>query len=43
MGAGVLFGLTENTADVVLKWTLGVEFDSANVAADLGTWVHEAG
>ena len=26
MGAGVLFGLTENTADVVLKWTLGVEF-----------------
>ncbi|MFZ0853260.1 MAG: hypothetical protein WAO08_29185 [Hyphomicrobiaceae bacterium] len=26
MGAGVLFGLTENTPDVVLKWTLGVEF-----------------
>lgn len=26
MGAGVLFGLSENAADVVLKWTLGVEF-----------------
>ena len=26
MGAGVLFGLTESTSDVVLKWTLGVEF-----------------
>jgi hypothetical protein len=25
-GAGVLFGLTEITSDVVLKWTLGVEF-----------------
>jgi hypothetical protein len=26
LGAGVLFGLNENTADVVLKWNLGVEF-----------------
>jgi hypothetical protein len=26
LGAGVLFGLNENTSDVVLKWTLGVEF-----------------
>jgi hypothetical protein len=26
MGAGVLFGLNENTADVVLKWNLGAEF-----------------
>jgi hypothetical protein len=26
LGAGVLFGLNENAADVVLKWNLGVEF-----------------
>jgi hypothetical protein len=26
MGAGVLFGLNDNTADIVLKWNLGVEF-----------------
>jgi len=26
LGAGILFGLNENTSDVVLKWTLGVEF-----------------
>jgi hypothetical protein len=26
MGAGVLFGLNENTSYVVLKWSLGVEF-----------------
>jgi hypothetical protein len=26
LGAGVLLGLNENTADVALKWSLGVEF-----------------
>jgi len=26
LGAGILFGLNDNTSDVVLKWTLGVEF-----------------
>ena len=26
LGAGVLFGLNDNTSDVVLKWTLGAEF-----------------
>jgi hypothetical protein len=26
LGAGVLFGLNENTSDVVLKWALSVEF-----------------
>lgn len=26
LGAGVLFGLNDNTSDVVLKWALGVEF-----------------
>ena len=38
--AGVFFGFTENTSDVVLKLTPGAwNSDSANVAADLGTWV----